>query len=400
MASSSSAPSSSIHTYLAHPTVDYLKTNAIHMVNWFMAPANGPGNAKDYELLFKVYTGESPSTISAIKKSFEQLTPSTSEKIYYYVSKLAKPRAPDADWGERHAFDSRDRLRKAIKLFANHKFDHLDRTHKEAVANRVYQHALTNHNTAWARQHKKDWGMRHAKDSTTILLQSLGSAPNITNSEKGQKHKSSLYHLNRRELPRGQIGYINGTSQSKEKAKQEAKKISDAIGKKYNLHCVHAASNGSQDYYETILNYGGTVTPPVQLLHKSWDKFFAKSKRTNAKFLQICSSKGAIHVNVALKTYDKKLRPRIQVLAIAPAELIEKGLCGRVKHIILEEDAVPFLSPNASRIYQKNPPDPDIELLRPASQPSSYRNPLESCYRQASTQVVKNFLKDECGVGR
>lgn len=94
----------------------------------------------------------------------------------------------------------------------------------------------------------------------------------------------------------------------------------------YNpTHWVH------NDLFECFLGFMGFTTPPVRQLQEQWDHFFSHND-SDAVFLQICHSQGALHVKNALLDYPEELRKRIIVVAIAPAAYIHPDLCHKVYH--------------------------------------------------------------------
>lgn len=128
-----------------------------------------------------------------------------------------------------------------------------------------------------------------------------------------------------------QIGFINGIWNSERDVCESAEYLSKLAGG-YNIHAVYNATHGGYaDLKECSKGLNYIATEPVRQLHRMWNSFFEKSS-TNAKFLMICHSQGAIHVRNALLDYPAELRKRILVVAIAPAAYIYQESCAKVIH--------------------------------------------------------------------
>lgn len=204
------------------------------------------------------------------------------------------------------------------------------------------------------------------------------------------KNRSCFYDLKRKEIPGGQIVYINGMRSLLPQAKESAKRISTNFAQGYNIHGVYAASNGKyMDYAEAALGYGGVATTPAFMLQKQVRDFLTRDP--NAQCTVVCFSKGAIHTNSALATLEKPLCERVTVLAVAPADLIPPGTCRKIRHFIITEDRVLFFSPSAHRIGKK---DPDIVILPPHKDRSNAHNPHGPSYKEAISKEVDLFIKE------
>ncbi len=380
--------------------IDGVKTSGLACYYQAYAPKNA--GTKDYQTLRTIFNecSRNPHTTakisSRVKQQFYSLPSNIRYKLYNQIHELAgKPKtANNQDWGKRHLFDQPKRLANAVKQIAFKKFDSLDAVQKESIGRQIaISRGKSTPNDTVDLMTKIAWGKRHAKDDAAILLNCFHSSPALYDYEATLKNKSSLYSLGRKELPKGQISYINGMNTPLDRAKGNAFKFSKDIGRNYNFHCVHAATNGkTQDYHEIVLLRNGVITNPARLLHKRWDNFFDKCS-PKEKFLQICFSKGASHVRAALESYKSERRKRIVVLALAPAELMPKGLCHRVTHIIKKNDGVPFTLPgNAARIAKK---ETDIVLLAKGSNP---HNPHAADYTKAASKEVDRFLTQDCGI--
>lgn len=356
-------------SYFSNWFLDSAKQIALSAVNFaantyasYKIPQPKPD--KDYAILQDIFhkCGHHPRNAD-LQALVGKLTPETRDKFYRLVYKEGGNRpAPDPrEWGKQHAYNNYDRVKKVIREIASAAFDALSPEQRKAIGEKIRA------NEGASRRLDATWGERHAKDKPELLLAQL-NALNVAkaqrkawqNYEANLKNKSSIYDLHKPELPKGQIGFINGMGTTLENAKKYAKRISKDLSKGHNIHGVHAATNGTKwDKFEAVLGYSGIATTPAFLLRKQWTKFFDTAD-AETPYLQICCSKGAVHVKTALQEFDRNLAKRITVLAVAPADFIPKGLCGRIRHFVIKEDSVPHLSPNASRIYAK---DEDIVIL-------------------------------------
>lgn len=155
---------------------------------------------------------------------------------------------------------------------------------------------------------------------------------------------TKIYDLGLPELPDIGIGFINGITNSFNSAKKSAAYISRHAGG-LNVHAVYNATRGLvADLEECGRNLCGGMTEPGRQLHKMWNSFFEKSS-SNARFLMICHSQGAIHVRNALLDYPPELRERILVVAIAPGGYIYQKSCAQVVHYRVSSyrDPIPYI---------------------------------------------------------
>ncbi|MDR3624244.1 MAG: DUF687 family protein [Chlamydiales bacterium] len=156
---------------------------------------------------------------------------------------------------------------------------------------------------------------------------------------------SKIYDLECFEESEYQIGFINGVWNPEEGAKSSAQYLS-RMANGYNVHGVYNATHGKiADLLECRQGLMYNATEPVGELHKMWNAFFEKNKGNSAQFLMICHSQGAIHVRNALLNYDKALRKRIRVVAIAPGAYIYPETCAKVEHCRVKalRDPVPAI---------------------------------------------------------
>ncbi len=159
-----------------------------------------------------------------------------------------------------------------------------------------------------------------------------------------QQKRSRMFDLGLQDYPDMGIGFINGIKNSYEEARESASYISD-LANGANVHGVYNGSyNSPRDLFGCFLGLNFIATPPVHYLHQQWDNFFGNSS-SDANFLQICQSQGAIHVRNALLDYSPELRERILVVAIAPGGYIYNQTCGQVVHyrVLPFRDLVPYI---------------------------------------------------------
>lgn len=314
------------------------------------------------------------------------------EKIYMSSNDPAKggPR-----WGEEHASDNLETLLYSIYDTAKSRLNELDPQQRNQVYQSIYEIAQCPATL------DPRWGENNALGDTERLIMALNrnghlisrgsqlSYPSrILNYEASQVCKPTLYDLQRRELPRGRIGYINGINTYFDQAKGDAAKISDNCAQGYNFYNVYVAANGRKtDLFRIIMGHSGIATQGVKLLHEQWANFFDKSD-PDEKFLQICHSAGSIDVFNALKDLPQEMQKRIIVLAAAPAYIIPKELCHKVYNYIIPSDHVPYWAPNRHLIDSGSP-----EVVVLAEQPQNSHDPHGDSYRREMQHHIDTFIR-------
>lgn len=165
-------------------------------------------------------------------------------------------------------------------------------------------------------------------------------------------NKSTIFDLGLPELPKGQVGFINGMATKESIAKDHAIYLAKLAGG-YNIHAVynptHTAPIDIIGCADELYNY--SITAPVHKLHQNWNAFF-KNAGGKELYLQICHSEGAILVRNALLRYPEHLRKRIIVVAIAPGAYISQEMCYRSDHYISTRDFVPLFDKSGRKICQ------------------------------------------------
>jgi len=129
---------------------------------------------------------------------------------------------------------------------------------------------------------------------------------------------------------------INGMLNDLKDAKESAQIMSDMAGG-HLVHGVHNQTYGVLDLFECALGLMGVSTRPVDLLVQTLNECDKKSE-----IMLSPHSQGGIHTRNALPSLDEELRQRLLILAIAPADLIPKGMVREAKHYI-SRDIVPLV---------------------------------------------------------
>jgi|GEM_PF-5330348 len=269
--------------------------------------------------------------------------------VFYHVWDLATdPVKKGEKWGEERAFENLPRLIQAIHAVAVKRLQELPLEKKYAVYGTIYRMS--------GQPETRDlrWGEHNATTDLKKLICALHRTQNLdipgkeikvcVDLEKDLKIPSHFFHLNRRELNRGQIGFHNGMYNSKEHAFKHALRLSDACAQGFNLHCTYSATvNLSVDTASAVLGQGGVITPPVVHLLEQWLDFF---ERSDSVHLQICHSRGAIEVYNALNELPSSLQQKIVVITIAPACLIPPSHANQVINLVIEADPVVKMAAN------------------------------------------------------
>jgi RHS repeat-associated protein len=135
----------------------------------------------------------------------------------------------------------------------------------------------------------------------------------------------------------------NGIHTPLERAMGMASMISNYAGGHY-VHHVYNASNGflldAERWYLSCKH--DMCSPPIIEQQRQWYEFFGNAS-SDATALTICYSEGVTNVRNALKTFDEKLRMRIEVIAYCPSAYIDPNLCKRVVHYCSTRDLIPRL---------------------------------------------------------
>jgi hypothetical protein len=328
----------------------------------------------------------------------EQMSTEIKTDFHAKVFEISPHKAEEWGWGEKHAFDNLKIVREAIEQIAQKKFQSIAQPSKNILYGTIY-------NLAGCPQTDDfQWGEHHATENTERLLTALHvhgeiQDPHNTYFDDYEKHvhsHSSTFSLGRKEPQSVRIGYVNGMLTTYDQSRFDAFALSDKVACGYNIHGVHAATttDAITDVAEILLEMSGVLTPPVRLIHETWQKFFHEAK-SDQLFIQICTSKGAIHVKKALETFsDASLRRRIVVFAIAPAILMPKESCLAAYHYIIPSDTVPYLITSyipemKSRIEKQ---ESDIIILQDHEDGTISHNIHGSSYMERIPKDISKYL--------
>lgn len=294
-----------------------------------------------YHLLKRAYGAEKSSLHAMLYSVPENLRNS----LFFEVWSQATDKSKGGErWGEHHALDDSTRLLKVIQNVVEGVFD----KQSDIKKNQIY---YTMHRMAGQPKidHLLIWGKEEVKRDTERLIRALhrnhcldipGTSISVyTELEKGIETPSCSFHLYRKELPRGQIGFHNGIRTTFASAKENALRLSNEVCQNYNIHCTYSATaSTSLDLASAVLGQAKVVTPPVIHLLEQWQDFMEQEE--NVCLLQLCYSRGAIEVHNALLQAPLEMRKRITVIAIAPASFIPSELAFHIVHLIVLGDSV------------------------------------------------------------
>lgn len=312
------------------------------------------------------------------------------KEIFFEVwSQAADSDKGGEHWGEYKALNDYPLLLKAIQSVVHRTLGSQPQPVKNTIYGTLYKIAEE------PQTDDLKWGETHAHDDAKRLIRALhrhhcleipGKKIEVYSQfERNVNTPSQTYHLHRKELDRGKIGYHNGMMTTLDEAKSNAFQLSDHCAQGYNIHCTYGATvNFKKDLASAILGQGGVVTPPVLLLLEEWQNFIEQNE--SDRYLQICNSRGTIEVHNALQLLLKDIQQRIIVIAAAPACLIPAELAYKVVNLVVSSDNITKLASNRhlmdsphTRVLKASP-----EKLNPHSMHGSpyyeHLNPLIDSY--------------------
>lgn len=192
---------------------------------------------------------------------------------------------------------------------------------------------------------------------------------------------SSIFKINGQEITNKMIMTINGIDTFFDTARHNAEYL-QKFTRGSTIHGVHSSSYPSGGDLDKVgLAKRSIGTESVLLLHKKWNEYFEKAG-PNGTILLIAHSRGALETKLALLCYDKELRKRIYVIALAPAAYIDEELCGGIHHYRSKgyRDPVPFTD-ISGRIRNKHTttvlkPHPDAPLFDHSFTSPTFEEPL------------------------
>lgn len=314
-------------------------------------------------------------------------------EIFGEIYNLTTDSAKESDpyWGQNHALDDPNRLLTAIKNVVEKRLDKLSSDQKNALYGTIYRMA------GQPQSDDSQWGEHHAKDDTLRLIRALHRDQLLdirgkqvlvySESEKNIPTPSCSFHLNRQELPRGQIGMHNGMDCPFEKARSNALKISNNLAEAYNLHCTYGAHvDIKEDLASAVLGQGGVVTPPVLQILNRWQDYFETND--SDRYLQLCHSRGAIEVYNALTYLTEEQRQRIIIITIAPACIIPKEMAYKVINLVIPSDPIPQIASNRHLMDE-----PYVWKLPPHTDAEDPHYMHGSSYREKLNPLIKKYIE-------
>lgn len=240
------------------------------------------------------------------------------------------------------------------------------------------------------------WGEHHAFDDRNRLIRALHcigelGGPILSGEyygdwENNVTERSFFYDVPGKSPRKGQIGFINGMNLTPRAAFYDAYRLWQTACQGHRLSCVYSATKGGWDYLGGPYAQKGIVLPASRLLIHQWAEFL--TREPHARFLQICTSRGAIEVQAALLCMPEEIRKRIIVIAIAPAYLISSALCHRAVNLVIEDDPVPLLSPNHDLIDTSE----DVWILLSHDDGADPHDLHGVSYRKVLAQLVDRYL--------
>lgn len=211
-------------------------------------------------------------------------------------------------------------------------------------------------------------------------------------SDPSLKISSKIYDLSEfelPELPKGQIGFINGTFNTYEEAIGHALYLSRLTGG-FNIHAVYNANqSGVKDIKACSKELSKFAAPPaVCKLQEIWNAFFHQAGK-NELYLQFCHSEGAILVRNALLDYPDHLREKIIVVAIAPGAYIPREICARPIHYVSTRDVVPRFDRKGRKLCKNT-----TVILKPHKKAPWFDHSFQSeTYKEAIQYEYNEYVK-------
>jgi hypothetical protein len=155
-----------------------------------------------------------------------------------------------------------------------------------------------------------------------------------------RQRESAIYDLNKEEIQKGMIVFVNGVLTEAADAKDHAEYLSKLMAKK-NVYYVHNATHGMiLDILDCVVGKIELSQKPIELIQKIWRDFLQKDPENS--ILMICHSQGATLVKNALLDMRWEVRKRIIVVSIAGACIIPDSICQKAFNYISTHDFIPF----------------------------------------------------------
>lgn len=154
--------------------------------------------------------------------------------------------------------------------------------------------------------------------------------------------KSCPFSVGSSELSNGSIGHINGIANGKPQAEKGALQLSN-MGGGVKVDGIYNKSHSLPiDVFECFLCGFHVMSEPSRLLMEKWNRL-AQTMPSDAKFLEISHSGGAVHLRNALKASSVDIQRRIMTLNIAPSVIISNDICYKSANYISKRDFVTHL---------------------------------------------------------
>ncbi len=205
--------------------------------------------------------------------------------------------------------------------------------------------------------------------------------------ENTPAEKCRFYQVAGLPLVKGEICFINGMGISFDHAQWDADHIAEAYTQGHELHCVYGANYGAWDWLSAVYGQKGIALPQARLLVQKWGEFFAQ-RPSEEKYLQICTSRGAVDVVAALRLMPETLRNRIIVISLAPAYIVEEDLCYKAFNFMVGSDHVPYLAPNAHLIGAGT----NVTVLPDHTDNPNAHSPHGSSYKEVIYPLVDEYI--------
>lgn len=213
--------------------------------------------------------------------------------IYEYIYHLGLPKVSSPSWGEDHAFDDLERLVAAMDI--------VGALGRVPIVCEVWM----------------DW-------------------------EKNLHTRAHIWRMDRKASGGRFVAFVNGLGLSLDGARHDAYQVSDRLLGGEDLYLVYnAAPESISAMAATPALHDGVCFPATRRLLELWMHFFWTRRGNAETLLQVCHSQGVAHTRAALVHLPAEFRPRMRVLALAPAAFFLPSDDGvQVVHVYKTEDPV------------------------------------------------------------
>ncbi len=329
--------------------------------------------------------------IPDFQKTLKAVPKKLRNAIFYEVwFQSTDPRKGGHKWGKYHALDDHSLFLNATKSVIDKTLHDRPQGAKNEIFGSIYRMA------GQPPTFDTKWGENHASGDTERLIRALhrhhcleipGKEVSVySNPDMKNTTPSCCFHLYRKELDRGQIGFQNGMNASLEHAKADAIRISNDSARGYNIHSTYSSTFGLKgDFSSALLGQGGIITPAVIQLLDQWQDF--AETHENQHLLQICYSRGCIEVHNALVEAPKELQQRIIVIAIGPATLIPPELAYKAINLVIPADPVVKVATNRHLLDT-----PSTRFLKEHNDTKNHHDLHGSSYREQLCTMIDCYI--------